>query len=181
MAKKKNTGPFVMLFRDVINSFAWRALSNGARLVIYRVAEEWMAHGGTMNANLPVQKTDFIAFGLDNEGVAPAQREACALGLLMQTKRGRAGNAEFRASHEWGLPFLKDKQGKYLGTDWKRFGSLKEAKAVAKEARAFKDINAVEMGKKHAARRKKIIQFPVRESRTETSSGVPNRKPSKAG
>ena len=43
MAKKKGTEPFVMLHRAVINSFAWRALSESARKVIDRVILEWNA------------------------------------------------------------------------------------------------------------------------------------------
>jgi hypothetical protein len=38
-----------------------------------------------------------IKYGIGNDQVAPAQREACALGLIIMTKRGRAGNAYDRA------------------------------------------------------------------------------------
>jgi hypothetical protein len=179
--KKKNTEPFIMLFREVIKSHAWRALSNGARMVIYRVAEEWMAHGGTIYTDLPVPQKDFIEFGLHNHAIAPGQREACALGLLMLTTRGRAGNAEFRAPHKWALAFIKDRQGKYLGTDWHRFKSLEEAKEVAQQARAFRDTNAVAMGRKRAEKRRLENRTPVSSHDTETSVVPRHRKLSKAG
>jgi hypothetical protein len=175
MAKKKGTEPFVMLHRTVINSFAWRALSESARKVIYRVILEWMAHAGKLSTDIPVTKEDFIEYGLHHNAIAPAQREACALGLLLLSTRGRAGNAEFRAPHKWALPFLKER-GKYLGTDWQRYESLDEAKAAASKARAFKDTNAVTMGK----RRAQINRSPVPSDGTEASTVTRYRKPPKA-
>jgi hypothetical protein len=176
MAKKKGTEPFVMLHRKVIDSFAWRALSESARKVIYRVILEWMAHAGKLSADIPVTKEDFIEYGVHHNAIAPAQREACALGLLMLTTRGRAGNAEFRAPHKWALPFLKDEKGKYLGTDWQRFESLDEAKAAASKARAFKDTNAFAMGK----RRAQINRTPVPSHGTEVGTVSRYRKPPEA-
>jgi len=90
MAKKKRTEPFVMLHRRVIDSFAWRALSESARKVIDRVILEWMAHAGKLSTDIPVTKENFIEYGLHHNAIAPAQREACALGLLLLSTRGRA-------------------------------------------------------------------------------------------
>jgi hypothetical protein len=176
MAKKKGTEPFVMLHRAVLNSFAWRALSESARKVIYRVILEWMAHAGKLSTDIPVTKENFIEYGLHHNAIAPAQREACALGLLLLSTRGRAGNAEFRAPHKWALLFLKDERGKYLGTDWQRFESLDEAKAAANKARALKDTNAVAMGK----RRAQVNRSPVPSDGPETSTVTRYRKPPKA-
>jgi len=171
MAKKKYDEPFVMLPRSLLESFAWRAASGGARLVIYRVMLEHLAHAGTRNGDLEVRKVDFIAYGVDNAGVAPAQREACALGILILTKRGRAGNAEHRASHRWALAFIKDKHGAMYSTGWKRFESLEEAKRIAKKARAEKDSTAVKMGKQRAHRRRKVIAFPQAEKMPKIMTG----------
>jgi hypothetical protein len=176
MAKKKATEPFVMLHRTVINSPAWRALSESARKVIYRVCEEWMAHGGTIFTDIPVTKENFIEYGLDPHAIAPAQREACALGLLKLSTRGRGGNAEFRAPHKWELPFLKQR-GRYLGIDWQLFKSVKEAKATANKARARKDPAAVAIGRRGAGR---INQIPGRSDHPETRVVRPPRKVRKA-
>jgi hypothetical protein len=139
-----------------------------------------MAHAGTANGKLIVRKIDFVGYGVEKDGVAPALREACALGIIIMTKRGRAGNAEHRAPHQWALAFIKDKRsGAMLSTTWKRFQSLQEAKAIAAEARAAKDTKAVELGRRSAAKAKrdklKVIHFPVRETRSETGPENPVR------
>jgi len=161
--KKKGGEPFVQIFRSVLNSYAWRAASRSCQLVIYRVLEEHMAHAGRENGNLPVTTLDFLKWGVDAKSLSAAEREAVALGLLCLARRGRAGNAEHRAEHRWGIPFLKDAKGRYFGTEWKGFGSLAEAKRVAKEARKQKDTWAVDQGRKRFARyveSRHVISFP---------------------
>src|SRR5262245_41628666 len=109
MAKKKKSGePFLMLFRTVVNSYAWRAASGACHKAIYRIAEENMAHGGTQNGDLEVTNEDLFKYGIrHHDSIAPALR-GCALGLIIMTHRGRAGNAEHRSSHRWALAFVKD-------------------------------------------------------------------------
>ena len=182
MPKKKNNEPFLMLFREVNNSFAWRAASGACHKAIFRIAEENMAHGGVMNGRLKVSHADIFKYGVrHHDSIPPALREGCALGLIIQTKRGRAGNAEHRAPHEWGITFIKDKKGKYLDTGWRRFSSLEEAKKVAKEARAQRDTEAVKTGTRRAAARRKVAHFPVPDSGTNTSPGFRDRKRAVAG
>jgi hypothetical protein len=177
MPKKKSDEPFLMLFREVNNSYAWRAASGACHKAIFRIAEENMAHGGVMNGRLKVSYADIFKYGVrHHDSIPPALREGCALGLIVQTKRGRAGNAEHRASHEWAITFIKDKKGKYIDTRWRRFRSLKEAKKVGKKARAQKDTEAVKTGTKRAAIGRKVVHFPVPESGTETSPGIRDRK-----
>jgi len=178
MAKKKHDEPFVMLPQSLLQSYAWRAASRACRQVIDRISLEHMAHAGTHNGKLVVRKSDFLEYGIGNDQIAPAQREACALGIVILTKRGRAGNAERRAPHQWGLAFLRDKKtGAMVSTTWKRFQSIQEAKAVAAEARGAKDTAAVSTGKRRAERRKaaKVLHFPVREISTETGPGNQDR------
>jgi hypothetical protein len=100
MAKKKHDEPFVMLPQSLLQSYAWRAASRACRQVIDRICIEHMAHAGTHNGKLVVRKVDFLEYGIGNDQIAPAQREACALGIVILTKRGRAGNAEHRAPHQ---------------------------------------------------------------------------------
>src|SRR3974377_1516064 len=102
-----------------------------------------MAHAGTENGNLITTYDDLLEYGIrDRSSIAQAQREAIALGLVILGNRGRGGNAENREAHKWGLAFVKiqSRRGSYyVDTGWKRFASLKEAKAVADKARAVKN------------------------------------------
>jgi len=140
MPKKKSDEPFIMLYRGVVNSCAMRAASGGCRKAIDRIVEEHLAQGGVENGNLEVPFEDFYKHGItSHDSIMPALREACALGLIILTQRGRAGNTESRASHKWAVAFVKDRAGQYYGTEWKRFRTVAEAKAVAKKARAYKD------------------------------------------
>jgi hypothetical protein len=152
MAKKWADEPFIMLPRSLLESYAWRALSRAGRQVIDRIVIEHLAHGGRENGELIVRYEDFKEYGIHLHAIAPAQREVCALGLIIMMERGRAGNAEYRIPHKWALAFVKGKRGA-MPTTWKRFQSLPEAKAVAAEARSTKDTNAVAKGKAQAKRR----------------------------
>jgi hypothetical protein len=161
--KKKGTEPFIQIFRSVNRSHAWRAASRSCKLVVYRVLEEHMAHAGLENGNLPVTTADFLKWGIDAKSVSAAEREATALGLLYLSRRGRGGNAEHRAEHRWGISFVKDAKDRFLGTEWKRFNSLAEAKKVALAARKQKSTWAVEQGRKRHQRhqeQQRVISFP---------------------
>src|SRR5262249_39691106 len=142
MAKKKTEEQFIMLYRQVVNSFAWRAASLSCHRFIYCLCEEHMAQGGSENGNLITTYEDLLKYGIrGRSAIAEAQREAVALGLAFLGKRGRGGNAENREAHRWGLAFIKitGRRGSYVDTKWKRFTSLKQAEAVADKARAEKD------------------------------------------
>ena len=177
MPKKKSDEPFIMLYRGVVNSCAMRAASGGCRKAIDRIVEEHLAQGGVENGNLEVQFEDFVRHGItSHDSVMPALREGCALGLVILTQAGRAGNAEHRASHKWAVAFIKDRAGKYYGTEWKRFRTVAEAKAVAKKARAYKDTKAVEWGLRRANARRKLIHFPLPETGSDITPGNRERK-----
>jgi hypothetical protein len=180
---KKTGEQFIMLYREVVNSFAWRAASLGCHRFVWRLCEEHMAQGGKENGNLITTYKDLLEYGIPGRStIAEAQREAVALGLVVLGKRGRGGNAENREAHRWGLSFLKIKgrRGSYVDTGWKRFASLKEAEAVANKARAAKDTYAVAGGKRRAAKRRQIIRFPSTDS-VLAPVRIPYRKQPKAG
>ena len=156
-----------MLYREVINSFAWRAASLGCRRFIDRLCEEHLAHAGKENGNLVCTYGDLLEYSIRGRTrIAQAQREAVALGLVILGKRGRGGSAENREAHRWGLAFIKTtgRRVSYVDNRWKRFKSLKEAEAAANKARAEKDTYAVADGKRRAAKRRQIIHFPSTES-----------------
>ena len=54
---------------------------------------------------LPVTYEDFERYGIDRHSIAPAIREAVALGFLEVTERGRAGNAEWRRPNYFRLTY----------------------------------------------------------------------------
>ena len=100
MTRRRRTtigGQFVAHLIEMLESPAFRVLSLSARRVLDRVEIEHAHHGGADNGRLPVTYDDFQRYGIDRHAIGPAIREACALGFLEVTERGRAGNAEFRS------------------------------------------------------------------------------------
>src|SRR5262245_29403894 len=89
----------------MLESPAWRALSLSGRRVIDRIEIELAHHGGNDNGSLPVTFDDFIAYGIHHNCIAPAIREAEALGFIKVTERGRGGNAEYRLPNKFFLTF----------------------------------------------------------------------------
>src|SRR6516225_8310961 len=95
--KRKNriSGQFSAKLIEMLESPAWRALSLSALLLINRLEIELAHHGGNDNGQLPVTKEDFIDYGISGNQIAPAIREAQALGFIRVTEQGRAGNSEY--------------------------------------------------------------------------------------
>jgi hypothetical protein len=109
MARRRRTsiaGQWVAHRIDMIQSPAWRALSLSARRVLDRIEIEHAAHGGAENGRLPVTYDDFVRYGIHRHAVAPAIREAVALGFLKIRESGRAGNADFRRPNIFELTYL---------------------------------------------------------------------------
>ncbi|WP_056195543.1 hypothetical protein [Methylobacterium sp. Leaf123] len=93
--KKLNAVPqgqaFLWLTRDMVESPAWRAMSQNARLVIDRVCVEHMGHGGGQNGFLPVTYDDFENAGIRRGSIRRAIAEALALGFVQMTQKGTRG------------------------------------------------------------------------------------------
>jgi hypothetical protein len=89
-------GQFAPRLIEMLRSPAYRVLSLSARRVLDRVEIELGHHGGNDNGRLPVTYDNFVSYGIERHAIAPAIREAIALGLLEVTERGCAGNAESR-------------------------------------------------------------------------------------
>lgn len=119
---------------DMLRSPAWRALSLSARRVIDRLEIELADHGGADNGKLPTTYDDFEQYGIHRHAIAPAIREAVALGFLEVTERGRAGNAEWRKPNLFRLTFRH--VGNADPTDeWQRIKTDDYAKERALAAR----------------------------------------------
>lgn len=95
--RNKISGQFAAHMIEMLESPAYRVLSRAAHLVITRIEIEFGHHGGNDNGRLPITTTDFVEYGVHHASVAPAIREAEALGFIRVTERGRGGNAEFRS------------------------------------------------------------------------------------
>lgn len=133
---KSIPGPFAARLVEMLEAPAYRVLSLSARRVLDRVEIELGHHGGNDNGRLPVTFENFEDYGLDRGSIAPAIREAVALGFLQITERGRAGNAEWRRPNYFRLTYKPAKGLPGYGTDeWRRFETIEDARAAARAAR----------------------------------------------
>jgi len=169
---------------EMLESPAYRVLSRSAHLVISRIEVELAHHGGNDNGRLAVTTDQFVTFGMHRCSVAPAIREAEALGFIRITERGRAGNAEHGAPNRFFLTFAHGRTSRQEPPthDWRRIKTMEEAEEIARVARAEKNPNAVAHGKR-SWRSRHAKTFPgmenshasVRKNRTETTE-IPVRK-----
>lgn len=166
--KRRNriSGQWSARLIEMLESPAYRALSRSAHMVISRIEIELAHHGGNDNGRLPVTTDDLVAYGMHRKSVAPAIREAEALGFIRITQRGRGGNAEHRKPNLFFLTFAHGRDvGKNPPThDWRHIKTLDEAAEIARAARAHKDPSAVAHGKRSWHRRQK-----KQKASTETS------------
>jgi transposase len=119
-------------------------------MVISRIEIELASHGGNDNGRLPVTTDNFVQYGMHRTSVAPAIREAEALGFIRITERGHGGNAEYRSPNRFYLTYAHTRDSKrHPPTDeWRRIKTLQEADQIAKSARANKSTSAIERGKR---------------------------------
>jgi hypothetical protein len=129
---RKIGGQYVHHLADLVRSPAWRILSLSARRLLDRIEDECLRHGGKDNGKLPVTFDDFVRWGIHRHAIAPAIRECTALGVLIVTRRGMAGNAEFRSPNLFLLPYLEPDTA---GQEWRRIATVEEAEAIARTAR----------------------------------------------
>jgi hypothetical protein len=80
--RNRIAGQFTALLTDMLESPAWRVLSLSAHRVLDRAAIELRHHGGHEGDGLCVTYTDFEEYGIERHAIAPAIREAVALGFL---------------------------------------------------------------------------------------------------
>ena len=138
-------GQFAPRLIDMLESPANRVLSLAARRLLDRIDIELAHHGGLENGRLPVTYAQFTEYGIDRLGISPAIRETEALGFVT-VKRGRGGNAEYRAPNLFGLTYRPVQAVRYGDStpptdDWRRIKTIEEALQVAQEARRPKFRN----------------------------------------
>jgi hypothetical protein len=136
---------------EMIESPAWRALSLSGRRVVDRIEIELGHHGGNDNGRLPVTFDQFEEFGVSHKCVAPAIREAVALGFITVTQRGRPSRSDLgRHPNCFQLNFMPVRRGvrwRDPTDEWKQIQTLEEALQIAREAREAKDTVAVTKAK----------------------------------
>jgi hypothetical protein len=166
--------------REMLESPAYRALSQSAHRVISRLELELCYHGGNDNGQLPVTFEDFVDYGIERGSIAPALREGEALGFFRITDRGRAGNREYRAPNKFYLTFAVGRGSRKNppSDEWRKIKTLEEAKEIARTARANKNQKAVAHGIRHAEREKEKQKTgagkshgSIGKSRTENGKG----------
>jgi hypothetical protein len=172
-------GQFAPRLIEMLESYAYRALSQSAHRVLSRVEIELARHGGNDNGNLPVTYADFQAYGIDRHAIRPAISEAIALGFLEITECGTAGNREFRSPNKFRLTYRPAKGIPGDGShEWRLFSSIEDAMNTAWHARtgrfdrAHKPPNRGEPQKQKTSGGKR--QVSVGENHTENI--IPMRK-----
>jgi hypothetical protein len=138
MKKKRNLSPqepYIKHHRKLIESPAWRCLSGNARKALDRIEIEHMRCGGRNNGALVVTYANLREHGVagDSRDIARALREPEAVGLL-EIKRGRGGNGEFRTSNLMRLTYV---DGAYVEevcidpatNEWSQIKTMDEAKS----------------------------------------------------
>jgi hypothetical protein len=136
----KISGQFSGHLIEMLESPAWRVLSQSALRLLFRVEIEHARHGGKDNGALPVSYDDFEAYGIDRHAIAPAMREVVALGFLEITEAGRAGNAAWRKPNLFRLTYRHVKGAHGDGThEWRKIATIEQASLIAKAARSAKN------------------------------------------
>jgi hypothetical protein len=161
---------------EMLESPAYRVLSRAAHQIISRVEIELAHHGGNENGKLPVTAEQFIEYGVHHGSVAPAIREAEALGFIRVTEHGRGGNAEHHAPNKFFLTFAHSRDSRSLPPphDWRQINTVEEAEQIARAARAAKDERAVARGKQSWRRRQ---QQPLPAQQRGVASVATKSKP----
>ena len=133
--RNKITGQWAWLPREALESPAYRALSLSGHRVLARIQLEHLAHAGKENGKLPVTFLDFEEYGIHRSAIAPAIREAEALGFIRITREGRSGNGEWRIPNMFALAHLPTTDDPKPSESWKRIKTTEDAEMIAKTAR----------------------------------------------
>jgi len=132
--RNKIAGQWASYPIEMLKSPAWCTLSLGARRFIDRLAIELASHAGKDNGRLPLTHKQCVDYGIHQDAVCAAQREAEALGFCELMERGRGGNANFRKPNLWRITFLNAVNTNPTH-EWRRIETVAEAEAFARRAR----------------------------------------------
>jgi len=164
--KNKIGGQFAPRLVEMLESPPYRALSLSAHRVLARIEIEIANHGGNDNGKLPVTFADFEAYGIERHAIAPAIRECEVLGFVEVTKRGCAGNREFRHPSLYRLTYRHLNRADPTH-EWRHIKTIEEAQMIARQAR--KSVARFSVGVSPTESR---VQQP-RFQKQKTSAGKP--------
>jgi hypothetical protein len=146
------SGQFAARLVEMLESPAFRVLSLSARRVLDRIEIEMAHHGGNDNGRLPVTYENFRDYGIGRNAIAPAIRECVALGFVIITEAGRAGNADFRSPNLFRLTYRHGNGIPRDGThEWRRVATIEDAERIAREARITPDRKKISVVKRHVS------------------------------
>lgn len=157
--RNRISGQFAWHTIDMLRSPAWCALSLTARRILDRIEIELADHGGVDNGKLPVTYDDFQHYGIHRHAIAPAIREAVALGFLEITEAGRAGNADFRKPNLFRLTYRHLSRADPTD-EWKRIATDEQAEQIKRQWRKTPKASG---GNRHRKR-------PIHSTETVTTS-----------
>ena len=155
---------------ELLRSPAMRVLSRAGHKILMCVESELCKHAGKNNGKLPVTYEAFEEFGLHRHAIGPGLREVEALGLLLVTERGRAGNANWRRPNLMMLTYLPSgANNKTPASDqWRNIATKEEAEQIAQKAR-----NSKPAGYNHNRRKKRFPSDGKRQTPvTKTVTGT---------
>jgi hypothetical protein len=109
--------------REMLESAAYRVLSRAGHQVLSRIELELRYHVAKRTAACRSRSKNFVAYGIDRGGIAPALREVQALGFAEITQHGRGGNAEYRLPNLFRLTYEPTKKDVAPTNEWKRFAA----------------------------------------------------------
>jgi hypothetical protein len=130
-------GQFAPRTIEMLRSPAYRALSLSEHRILARLEIELADHGGTGNGKLMATFDDFHRYGIHRHAIAPGLRAAEALGFIVITERGRAGNGEWRKPNQFRLTYRHTDRDEPTN-DWQKIESSGQAERLAAEARKNK-------------------------------------------
>jgi hypothetical protein len=145
-------GTFAPRLIEMMDSPAYRVMSLSCHRFISRLEIEFERthHRNPFKNGEIVCTTDqFAEYGINRNQIAPARREAIALGFVRVTRPGSAGNSEYRQPAQYLLTYRAAGSNAIVENGWSRIKTLEEAEAVAKAAREGKaDPRASEFGRR---------------------------------
>jgi len=147
----------------MLDSPAYRVLSQAAHRILARIEVELGRHGGKDNGKLPVTTDDFVEYGIHRHAVGPAIRELEELGFI-EVIRGHVGKAGQRRPSLYRLTYLHS-FGEDPTNEWATVLTVEAAEKIAKEARSRKPSRQCRKTPFLSAGKR---QFPVPEITTDT-------------
>ena len=132
----KDEGGFIWMTKEMVESYAMRAMSKNARMVVDRICVEHMSHAATKNGALIVTFDNFEQFGIRRGSIYSAIDEAVAIGFIDLVEKGARGYGQFPGKpNVFRIAWLPTATGEPASRRWDRHRSLAAAQRIAKEAR----------------------------------------------